>query len=303
MTNPVGPSGKGRRRIWIAAASVGGIVVATTAVGAVQLSGKAEPSAAGSRAVAPAAGNAPAAQAARITLPRVKWKVSWHDEFRGRGKPAKWWRPVTGNGTNGWSHKALHYYRAGNAAQDGKGRLFITAAKTGPKDKLRCWNGKCKYTSARIQTSGTFKQAYGRFAIRAKLPTGKGVWPAFWMQRAAKPYGEIDVVETIGSKPNLVQGYAHQTRRVGGGTTLLRRSLAAGYHTYGVDWTPSRVVWWVDGHPYAQLKRYKGWVFNSPFYLILNIQVGGQWPGTPNSATRFPARMAVDWVRVYKAAK
>jgi beta-glucanase (GH16 family) len=302
MTHPVRPSAKGRRRVWIAAASVGGIVVATTAVGAVELNGKGPGAPTGTKAAAPAAANA-AAQAAKLTLPKVKWKVSWHDEFRGRGKPSKYWSPVTGNGTNGWSHHALHYYRAGNAYQNGKGALVISAAKTGPKDRLRCWNGKCKYTSARIQTSGKFQQAYGRFAVRAKLPTGKGVWPAFWMQRASRPYGEIDVVETIGSKPNLVQGYAHQTRRVGGGTYALRRPLSAGFHTYGVDWTPHRVVWWVDGHPYAQLKRYKGWVFNKPFYLILNIQVGGSWPGTPTKATRFPARMQVDWVRVFRASK
>ncbi|MQY02887.1 glycoside hydrolase family 16 protein [Actinomadura macrotermitis] len=295
MPQTVRPPASARRRNWIAAASVGGIVVTTTALGAFALGDEA-PEPARSTGSAQEA----AAAQAKITLPKVKWKRSWSDEFNGRGKPSKAWTPVLGNGTNGWSHKALHYYQAGNSYQDGRGNLVITAAKTSSSAKLNCWYGRCRYVSGRVQTKGKFHQTYGRFAVRAKLPTGKGIWPAFWMQREGGAYGEIDVVETVGSKPRLVQGFAHAQRRVGGGGVTLAKPLSAGYHVYGVDWTPHRVVWWVDGRPYAQMKAYRNWPFNKPFYLILNIQVGGTWPGSPDKTTRFPARMQIDWVRTYR---
>jgi beta-glucanase (GH16 family) len=241
------------------------------------------------------------AAATKITLPKVTWKKTKAYEFTGKGFPSGW-RAITGNGTSGWSHKALQYYQAGNAARNGKGQLVITAAKTSSSSPLKCWNGRCLYTAARIQTDGRFAQKYGRFAIRAKLPTGQGSWPAFWMQHAS-PYGELDVIETIGRMPKTVQGWAHDAvKRRGGGKVNLSRALSAGYHTYGVDWTPSRVVWWVDGKPYAQMKHYKGWAFSRPFYLILSLQVGGTWPGSPTAKTVFPQRMYVDWIRVYKAA-
>ncbi|WP_067482139.1 glycoside hydrolase family 16 protein [Actinomadura hibisca] len=299
MTPPARPTSQSRRRIWIAAGSVSGIIAATTVVGIVVLDNDAPERVSSTGAKADTL--TPAAAKPNFTLPKARWKLSWHDEFNGRGKPSKAWTPLLGNGTNGWTHRALHYYQAGNVQQNGKGQLVISANKAGAGSNLKCWYGKCKYTSARVQTKGKFHQTYGRFAVRAKLPTGQGVWPAFWMQRTNRPYGEIDVVETIGSKPNLVQGYAHAHRKVGGGQVKLAKPLSAGYHTYGVDWTPHRVVWWVDGRPYAQMKAYRGWTFNAPFYLILNVQVGGNWPKSPNAQTRFPAQMAVDWVRVYKA--
>ncbi len=87
---------------------------------------------------------------------------------------------------------------------------------------------------------------------------------------------------------------------MGGGQLKLPQSVSAGYHVFGVDWTPDRIVWWVDGQPYAQLKAYRGWPFDKPFFLIINVQVGGNWPGSPNARTAFPARLAVDWVRVYR---
>ncbi|GAA2576233.1 glycoside hydrolase family 16 protein [Actinomadura fulvescens] len=237
----------------------------------------------------------------KITLPKVKWKRTWSDEFNGRGRPTAKWRAAIGNGKKGWTHRALQYYRWENASLTGKGQLVISANKEPRSTKLKCWYGPCKYTSARLQTNGKFAQRYGRFAIRAKLPTGQGMWPAFWMQRSA-PYGEIDVIETIGKYPKLAQGWAHDGRkRRGGGKLQMRQPLSAGFHTYGVDWTPWRIVWWVDGKPYAQMKRYKGWPFDKAHYLILSLQVGGNWPGSPSAKTRFPQRMQVDWVRAYRA--
>lgn len=230
-----------------------------------------------------------------------KWKRVWSDEFTGTGLPDKTkWTPVLGGGKNGWSHKSLHYYTAESNRLNGKGQLVISAAKVGSSAGLTCWYGPCKYTSGRVQTSIHFSQTYGRFAVRMKLPGGKGIWPAFWMQSLAKPYGEIDVAETIGSKPNLVQGFAHGTKRVAKGSVDMKHSLATRYHIYGVDWSPKGIVWWVDGKPYLKMKSYRKWPFDHPFQLILNVQVGGEWPGSPDATVKFPARMTVDWVRVYR---
>lgn len=292
MSSPRPSDGGARRRIWIAAGSVSGIVVATTAVGAVALHGDGPD---------PARQSAVAGRLAEITLPEVSWKLSWHDEFNGRGRPAKHWSPLHGGGDQGWSHRSLQYYTDDSVVQDGKGNLVITAREAGASSTARCWYGKCRYLSGRIQTKGKVHQAYGRFAVRARIPTGKGVWPAFWLQSETRPYGEIDVVEIMGSKPNLVQGFAHAKRKMGGGELRLARSLSAEYHVYGVDWTPDRIVWWVDGKAYAQLKAYRGWPFDKPFFLIINVAVGGGWPGSPNAQTVFPAPLAVDWVRVYRS--
>ncbi|GAA1544855.1 hypothetical protein GCM10009678_29380 [Actinomadura kijaniata] len=294
MTAPSVSPLRSRRRIWIAAGSVSGIIAATTMVAAVGLGGQ-EPRKTRNTGISGKAA------APRITLPKVDWKLSWRDEFNGRGKPSAAWTALTGNGVRGWGHQARQYYVPEASRQNGRGQLVIAARKTPASSKLKCWNGRCGYTSGRIQTIGKFEQRYGRFAVRAKLPTGSGMWPAFWMQKRGKPYGEIDVVEISGKYPKLVQGFAHANRRVGAGHLKLRKPVSAEYHTYGVDWTPWRIVWWMDGKPYAQMKAYKGWPFDKPFYLILNLQVGNNWPGKPDRTTRFPAYMSVDWVRVYRA--
>ncbi|MBO2446601.1 glycoside hydrolase family 16 protein [Actinomadura barringtoniae] len=250
-----------------------------------------------------------AQQATAMALPSVSWKQSWSSEFNGKGGIPPEWLPLTGNGTDGWSHRALQYYQKENVSQDGKGNLVIAAKQTSAWDWFqhtvnntgnRCWNGACQYTSGRVQTSGKFSQAYGRFAARIKLPTGNGTWPTFWMQRDKPPYAEVDVVEAVGRFPNLVQGYAHTEGRDGGGQHDLGKPLSAGYHVYGVDWTPDKIVWWVDYQPYAEFKT-AGSAFNAPFYLILSLGIGGDFAGDP-WFTGFPQSMQVDWIRAYKAA-
>jgi beta-glucanase (GH16 family) len=294
VTDAARPSRATRRRLRIAAASVFGIVVVTTMVAATELQATEEPRSAGTRrdvAVAAEPG---------IPLPRVNWTLRWSDEFTGRGLSSKW-VPVSGNGTNGWSHRALQYYRPANAQQDGLGHLVITAAKTGRSTALTCWNGPCEYTSGRVESRETFSQRYGRMAARIKLPDGKGIWPAFWTRSRSSSGGEIDIVEPIGSKPNLVQGFTHGKGHKGIASLKLAQPFSAAYHVYGVDWTPQGIVWWMDGKPYGQFK-YSGYQLDQPHWIILNVQVGGNYPKPPNAATRFPARMEVDWVRVYSGA-
>lgn len=294
MTGTQRPTRSMRRRLRIAAASVFGIVVVATTVAATQLRSTEEPQSAGPQKTMAAAAEPV------IPLPPVKWSLRWSDEFTGRGLSPKW-APISGNGTNGWSHRALQYYQSANVRQDGLGHLVITAAKTGPTTTLSCWNGPCKYTSGRIESRERFSQRYGRMAARIKMPAGKGIWPAFWTRSTSSSGGEIDIVEPIGSKPNLVQGFTHGKGHKGIASLKLPKPFSADYHVYGVDWTPQGFVWWMDGKPYGQF-RYSGYQLDQPHWIILNVQVGGNYPKPPNATTRFPARMEVDWVRVYRGA-
>jgi beta-glucanase (GH16 family) len=252
----------------------------------------------------PALAGGPGRGVSRVAAPvgqatKTKWRQTSSQDFNGTALPSGW-TVSTGNGVNGWGHHALMSYQPGNVRLDGHGTLVITAAKAARNSRLQCWNGRCQYTSGRVQTSGVFPQTYGRFAARIRLPIGQGIWPGFWM---LGPKSEIDVVETIGRLPRLVQGYCHSPTLSGGGALSLPQPLSAGYHVYGVDWTPTQIVWWVDGTPYARATKKRSWTFNRPMQLVLSLQVGGTWPGSPNSTTRFPTEMDIDWVRTYTAVK
>ncbi|MEW1911342.1 family 16 glycosylhydrolase [Kitasatospora sp. NPDC085895] len=281
-----------RKRRW----SLGGLVLTLTTalVGAALVSAN--------DAVAPRAGAATAAQ-------------TWSDEFdgpAGRGPDAAKWTLETGGG--GFGNHELEYYTnsTSNASLDGQGHLVITAKKdTDPG--LGCWYGQCQYTSARLNTARTFTQAYGRFEARIKIPRGQGVWPAFWMLgndlgSAGWPNsGEIDVMENIGREPNSVHGTIHGPGYSGAGGLGAAYSLPGGkafaddFHVFSVDWSPNSIVWSVDGTPYetrtpADTHGNK-WVFDHPFFVILNLAVGGDWPGSPDGSTAFPQTMVVDYVR------
>jgi beta-glucanase (GH16 family) len=157
--------------------------------------------------------------------------------------------------------------------------------------------------------------AYGRFEARIRIPRGQGLWPAFWMLGANigsvgwPQCGEIDIMENIGREPAIVHGTAHGPGYSGGNgigapDTLSQGAFADDFHVYAVSWQPQEVVWSVDGHVYhrltpANLPAGTQWVYNQPFFLLLNVAVGGSWPGDPDSTTTFPQHMVVDYVRVY----
>ncbi|MEU4209622.1 glycoside hydrolase family 16 protein [Streptomyces sp. NPDC026206] len=248
------------------------------------------------------------------------WRLVWADEFRGpaqrRPDRSKW--VFDRGGEPQWGNHEWQYYtdRPRNVSLDGHGNLALTARHE--KVRVRgksCTFGPCDITSGRIKTKGRFARAYGRFEARIKIPRGKGLWPAFWMLGANSDKvtwpanGEIDVMEALGRQPGIVHGAIHGPGFVAQGiethTALPRgRSLSDGFHTYRVDWMPGRVTWYLDGKPYGtadagQLKRGQKWVFDHPHYLLLNLAVGGDWPGPPDASTPFPARMLVDYVRVY----
>jgi beta-glucanase (GH16 family) len=243
-------------------------------------------------------------------------KLIWDDEFNGPAgsppDPSKW-RGVTGG--DGWGNQELEYYtaRPSNVSLDGAGHLAITARR-----ETYTGDGVTRvYTSARIQTKGLFQTTYGKLEARIKIPTGQGLWPAFWalgsdIDTAGWPgCGEIDVIENLGSDPFTIYGSIRGPQSGfanGYGITATARSavsLAAGFHVFGVTWSPNKLVFTLDGVPYAtrtpsSLSSGQQWVFTKPFYLLLNLAVGGTWPGSPNASTQLPATMLVDWVRVYQ---
>jgi beta-glucanase (GH16 family) len=222
------------------------------------------------------------------------------------------WQIETGDNVNNHERQ---YYTAGNnnAALDGQGNLVITARKDNPGN-YQCWYGRCEYTSARLNTAGKFTAQYGRVEARMKIPRGQGMWPAFWMlgnnmgQVGWPNSGEIDIMENVGFEPGTVHGTLHGpgysgSGGIGAGYTLPGgQAFADAFHTFAIDWSPNSIRWSVDGNVFqtrtpADLGG-REWVFNKPFFLILNLAVGGYWPGDPNGSTPFPSTLTVDYVRV-----
>ncbi|MGW6640718.1 family 16 glycosylhydrolase, partial [Streptomyces cyaneofuscatus] len=230
----------------------------------------------------------------------------------GSGVNTSRWQLETGDNVNNHERQ---FYTSGtnNAALDGQGNLVITAKRENPAN-YNCWYGRCEYTSARLNTAGKFTAQYGRVEARMKLPRGQGIWPAFWMlgndfgNVGWPASGEIDIMENVGIEPGTVHGTLHGpgysgSGGIGAGYTLPGgAAFADAFHTFAIDWSPNSIRWSVNGNVYqtrtpADLGG-RQWVFNKPFFLILNLAVGGYWPGDPDSSTRFPQQLIVDYVRV-----
>jgi beta-glucanase (GH16 family) len=230
------------------------------------------------------------------------------DEFNTDGAPdSSKWNYEIGTGTNGWGNNELQYYtdRTENVKVE-NGYLLITA-------KQEDFNGS-SYTSARLTTQGKFDQAYGRFEARIRVPYGKGLWPAFWLlgndceTNIWPQCGEIDIMEYLGDNPTTIFGSVHGPgysagEAVSKNYTLENDRFDTGFHVFGIEWGPNYINYYVDGDLYQQItpEDVPGeWVFNHPFYIILNVAVGGNFPGAPNAETVFPQTMLVDYVRVYQ---
>jgi beta-glucanase (GH16 family) len=248
--------------------------------------------------------------------PATGFTLAWSDEFNGAdgsSPDASKWTYDTGG--NGWGNNELEYYtnRTQNA-QIKSGNLVITAQKetyTGSDGVTR------NYTSARLKTQGLFNQAYGRFEARIKIPAGQGMWPAFWMlgnniSSVSWPKcGEIDIMENIGKEPGTVHGSLHSsstTSRTSDASAPF--SLPAGqhfaddFHLYAVEWEPGTIRFYVDSNLYSTFTQSQwpaggAWTFDHPFFILLNVAVGGDWPTSPDNTTVFPQQMLVDYVRVY----
>jgi len=236
----------------------------------------------------------------------------WHDEFdgpAGQSPDSLNWRYDVG--TN-WGNFQLEYdtSRRENASLDGAGNLAIVARK---EDYLGS-----AYTSARINTRGLFASRQGRFEARIRLPVGRGIWPAFWLLGDDfgtvdwPDCGEIDIMEYRGQEPSVVTGSVHGPGYSGGSSLTGQFQLPgdrfdAGFHVFAIEWDANRITWLVDGIAYrsvtpGDLPAKTRWVFDHPFFIILNVAVGGNYVGGPDAGTSFPQTMTVDYVRVYGAA-
>jgi beta-glucanase (GH16 family) len=232
---------------------------------------------------------------------------AWSDEFEGAANSlpdaSKWTYDLGNNG--GWGNQELQTYTnlPDNVHLDGQGHLIIHVASS-----------PAGYTSARLKTQGRFAVQYGRIEVRAKLPFGQGLWPAFWMlgtniTSVGWPQcGEIDIMEHVGREPSTNHGTVHGPGYSGGSGISMAYTLSGGrkfsddFHVFTIQWAPQTVTFYVDNNSYATVTpaalHGAPWVFDRQFFLILNVAVGGTFPGAPDATTQFPQEMVVDYVRV-----
>jgi beta-glucanase (GH16 family) len=247
-----------------------------------------------------------------------EWVLKWSDEFNGPNgsppDPAKW---TLMSGGGGWGNNERQYYtdRWQNVRQE-HGNLILEAVKEGfqGSDRIRR-----EYTSARISTEGRFSQKYGRFEARIRVPKGNGLWSAFWLlgedfsSNGWPACGEIDIMEHIGKEPATVLGSLHGPGYSGENSLTTAHAasqgeLSDGFHVFAMEWESQAIRFYVDGILFAtktagDVPAGKRWVFDHPFFVILNLAVGGNLPGDPDASTVFPQQMLVDYVRVYSRAQ
>ncbi|NNE70386.1 MAG: glycoside hydrolase family 16 protein [Rhodothermales bacterium] len=241
------------------------------------------------------------------------YSLVWNDEFEGHEvNTANWTHWVTGNPFN----NELQYYTArkdNSTIEDGV--LYLVARK----ETYTAADGTREYTSARINTKDKVDFKYGRVEVRAQMPIGQGIWPAIWMLPTDNVYGgwphsgEIDIMEYLGHEPRTVYGTLHYTREnapqhyhEGSSYTLPSGAFSDDFHVFELEWDETEMRWYVDG---VQYRVHRNWStfghdypapFDQRFHLLLNVAVGGDWPGSPSAATAFPQIMKVDYVRVFE---
>ena len=246
-----------------------------------------------------------------------QWRLVWADEFEYSGlpDPKKWGYDVGGHG---WGNKELQYYSDGRKenARVENGHLIIEARRESMKAQ--------DYTSARLVSKGKGDWTYGRFEVRAKLPSGRGSWPAIWMLPSGKDYGgwpgggEIDIMEHVGFDPDVIHSSVH-TRSYNHNINTQRTARISvptsrtGFNTYAIEWTPDEIRAFVNQQQFLTFKNerltnpaadYQQWPFDKPFHLLLNIAVGGTWGGSQGvDQTIWPQRMEIDYVRVYQPVR
>ncbi|WP_258097793.1 family 16 glycosylhydrolase [Marinoscillum pacificum] len=235
------------------------------------------------------------------------YQMVWQDEFDQEALNLNDWTYEIGNGYSGWGNNELEYYTDENTSMV-DGNLVITAKKES--------RGGYNYTSSRIITKGKQEFKYGRVDIRAVLPYGQGIWPALWMlganidQVSWPKCGEIDIMELIGGgdgRDNVVHGTVHWDNNgsyanYGGSTKLSSGIFNDEYHVFSILWDESKIKWLLDGEQYHEIDITPAALseLRSDQFVIFNVAVGGNWPGSPNSSTTFPQFMIVDYIRVFE---
>ena len=243
-------------------------------------------------------------EAEAIVVPEG-WNLVWHDEFDGDAIDEANWTYDLGAG--GWGNGEAQFYtdRPENARLE-NGMLVIEARQERYEESY--------YTSARLKTQGLQEFQYGRIEARLKVPAGRGLWPAFWMLGSNfstvgwPDCGEIDIMEYIGREPDLILGTIHGPGYAGAlGLSHWNRQdydIADDFHTYAVEWDEDQIAWFYDGDEYGSYARTdvgtREWVFDQPFFIILNLALGGTLPGPIGLDTVFPAQYLVDYVRVFQ---
>ena len=241
------------------------------------------------------------------------WALVWNDEFDGPALNLEKWSFEIGG--PGWGNNELQYYSDDDSTafiQDGKLviRADLVPQGTGSSDNLRY------FSSARLRTSGKGDWRYGRIEVKAKLALGQGIWPAIWMLPTDWMYGgwpesgEIDIMEHVGYDPGRVHGsihtgsYNHKINTQRGGSKLLDK-ISSKFYVYAIEWYEDRIDFLIDDSKYFSFQNdgkndFNTWPFNQRFHLLINIAVGGDWPGSPDETTQFPTEMEVEYVRVYE---
>ncbi|HEY8090755.1 MAG TPA: glycoside hydrolase family 16 protein, partial [Polyangiaceae bacterium] len=299
-----------------------------------------------------------------IVVPPPGWTLLWSDEFDGPDgsdvDPTKWIHDVGEGSTTtegawspgyGWGNDELEYYTAGSANTQQQGGNLVISATKNADPSLVCYfaddpssasttyhAGTCEYASGRIKTvlgpkagatgaaqENLFSHLYGRFEMRAQIPPGVGLWPAFWMMgtnifsQSWPACGELDIMEEVGDQPGTVHGTSHSTASGDDGVTFTSTLphgaiLSDAFHVYAIEWTPTKLTWLLDDAVYGTQTAPSGatasnWPFTdpkNPFFLILNLAISSgdanSWGAAPTSATPFPAQMKVDYVRVFEPA-
>ena len=230
----------------------------------------------------------------------------WRDEFNSDSLDERYWSYETGDGCDkgicGWGNNELQIYTKNkeNVRVEG-GYLIIEANESFGS-----------YRSARIITQGKAGHRFGRVDVRAKLPKGQGIWPAIWMlgsniDAVGWPVcGEIDIMEMVGHQPEVTHGTVHYDNGSGYASSTGSRSIQGGdlserFHVFSIVWDRDEIAWYLDYEKFKTFSKRSGetYPFNSEFFFILNVAVGGNWPGSPDEKTKFPAQMVVDYIRVF----
>lgn len=239
------------------------------------------------------------------------YTLKWSDEFNGPSLDLSTWSHQNGDGCPGlcgWGNNELEYYT------DRPENLFFQDGKMIIEARPESFQGK-NYTSSKILTQGKRPIKFGRIDIRAILPKGKGIWPAFWLMPEKSVFGgwpksgEIDLMEVVGHEPNKTHGTIHYGP--GPGSTSINRSYTLpantfndAFHVFSLEWKEDQIKWLVDGNLFSTIHKTDlgahNYPFNEAFYVIFNLAVGGNWPGNPDASTYFPQWLIVDYIRVYQ---
>jgi beta-glucanase (GH16 family) len=241
------------------------------------------------------------------------WNIVWQDEFDKDSLDLTKWSRETGG--HGWGNNELQFYTDSDSNSYVENGNLILKAQVVPQG-IGSSKGLRYYSSARLRTYGKGDWKYGRIEVKAKVASGQGIWPAIWMLPTDWLFGgwpssgEIDIMEHVGYDLGVVHGSVHTeayNHKINTQRSSARKiaNVDTEFHIYSIIWDKDKISFFIDDVQYFlfendQQGNYKTWPFDQRFHLLINIAVGGDWPGNPDNSTNFPRKMLVDYVRVYE---